>query len=866
MEAVAALGIAGNTVQFLDFASKLCVTSFEIYRNADGASASNSQAKLLLQSFVDTIDQVSNDLSQYFNALGAASTKALQQNDAQTALIISDCQSIAKDLSSRYEKLKASSKPGKWKSFAIGLKCVWKKNELEELQKRLKKLRDELEWRIMISLREGLNLLASRQEDQFRDLQASVVAKLTVVIRDQISDLPRWPDHVDDAMQHLRAVVHANPTPGLQHESQAGVVTTCSLPVRTLPKPAPQSFADEYAEDCAAKLAEIEEDRWKSLHFHMMDDREEQIATAELRTFEWILEPPQDKVNKWSNFIEWLETGESIYWINGKAGAGKSTIMKYLNNHPKIKTALKKWAADTPLVTATFYFWYNGNALQKTQEGLLRSLLYQALNNHRELIPVVLKGAFDVPKDDLITFWTLPRLKVAFKRLVEQQDVPLRICLFVDGLDEYAGDLAEITKIFQDAAKFKHVKLCVSSRPLIVFDRAFKFCPGLMLQHLTFDDVQIYVRRRFNSDDRFQELEVEEPGLGPHLALQVVLKASGVFLWVKLVVHSLLEGIQNFDRGVDLERRLHDLPYDLHDLYRHMLDRVKPVWYLEQGFRLLLLVRSSHTPITLLRLAFTELPLAEADGDLWDLTIERQTPLCRSMAGRIKSRCLGLLEVVESSEARNTDVQVQFLHKSVADFIDTPEMKIKMQKCLGSFGRSRARMLILQAIFTELKTTWSRLDEDDFGDEGELKRKAFFDEVHPRNVEAHAYANLLADEDNIPRNQNSLLDAIDWVTDDLWNTVTFRHAGENWRTAPRLMDVRTPAPKHEDLMSLVSFAKMPKGTVEYIPWKLPEESEQDDLLEVGTKFDAYGRLKLQYRDREQDADCQKRHEQLASVP
>jgi hypothetical protein len=33
------------------------------------------------------------------------------------------------------------------------VKCVWNKNELEELHKRLKKNRDELEWRIMLSLR-----------------------------------------------------------------------------------------------------------------------------------------------------------------------------------------------------------------------------------------------------------------------------------------------------------------------------------------------------------------------------------------------------------------------------------------------------------------------------------------------------------------------------------------------------------------------------------------------------------------------------------------------------------------------------------------------------------------------------------------
>lgn len=199
---------------------------------------------------------------------------------------------------------------------------------------------------------------------------------------------------------------------------------------------------------------------------------------------------------------------------------GKSTIMKYLNGHHKVRQALRTWSTDagSTLITAGFCFWYNGTALQKTQEGLLQSLLYQALENHRELIPVVLKGSFDVSTNSLDVYWTLPRLKAAFHELVAQKEVPLKICFLIDGLDEYVGEHSEIVEVFHNMAKFENVKTCVSSRPLIVFDRAFKVCPGLMLQNLTFDDIQIYVENRFHSDERFQELELEEPGLGPDIA------------------------------------------------------------------------------------------------------------------------------------------------------------------------------------------------------------------------------------------------------------------------------------------------------------------------------------------------------------
>jgi hypothetical protein len=379
-----------------------------------------------------------------------------------------------------------------------------------------------------------MNMLASRQEDQFSKVQSAVITTLSHVLREQILNLPRWPQSIEQTIQQLHqdmiAVAASTHQPLKQHTLQAA---------NTIP-PQPQqndllSFTEIYAKDCALKLAESEARSWQSLSYEIIDDREDQIAETELDTFEWILQPAQDTQRPWSNFIQWLESDGSIYWICGKAGSGKSTMMKFLNSHPRVRDSLSAWSvkANLPLVTASFYFWHKGIALQKTQQGLLRSLLYQALRNHRELIPVVLKGSFGIftkNLDNHMDHWTLSRLKAAFHRLLAQTEVPIRICLLVDGLDEYAGNHSDIIEIFQGAAKFDHVKICVSSRPMVAFDRAFKSAPGLMLQNLTFADIQLYVENSFHNDERFRELEMEEPGLGLEMARQVVSKASGVFL------------------------------------------------------------------------------------------------------------------------------------------------------------------------------------------------------------------------------------------------------------------------------------------------------------------------------------------------
>jgi hypothetical protein len=56
-----------------------------------------------------------------------------------------------------------------------------------------------------------------------------------------------------------------------------------------------------------------------------MTDWYEEILPAHKSTFEWVFRSPETKA-PWSNFAKWLETGSGIYWMNGKAGPGKSTL------------------------------------------------------------------------------------------------------------------------------------------------------------------------------------------------------------------------------------------------------------------------------------------------------------------------------------------------------------------------------------------------------------------------------------------------------------------------------------------------------------------------------------------------------------
>jgi hypothetical protein len=117
----------------------------------------------------------------------------------------------------------------------------------------------------------------------------------------------------------------------------------------------------------------------ENLTFASMRDREEEVAEAHHKTFEWIF-TEENSTRVGSNFLQWLkDDDEGIYWIDRKAGSGKSTLMRFIHNHKRTVKQLQVWAREKPLTMAGFFFWTSGSYEQRPQVGLLRYLLFQLL-------------------------------------------------------------------------------------------------------------------------------------------------------------------------------------------------------------------------------------------------------------------------------------------------------------------------------------------------------------------------------------------------------------------------------------------------------------------------------------------------------
>jgi hypothetical protein len=437
------------------------------------------------------------------------------------------------------------------------------------------------------------------------------------------------------------------------------------------------------------------------LGFPSRYDRYENVAEAHAKTFNWIFEESTSKERSWSSFTEWLKGDDSIYWIYGKAGSGKSTLMKYICEDSRTPKLLAQWGGtDKYVLMVAYFFWVSGTPDQSSQIGLLRSLLYDILSQQRNLIPVVFPDQWTSidprnPETYPRRSWTFHYTKRALKALFSLEVG--KIALFIDGLDEYSGDHTDITQLFE-SIQSPEVKLCLSSRPLVDFQDAFHNCAKLKLQDLTFNDVKIYVNDKLAENKLMKDLSISEPIQAPHLAHEIVSRAEGVFLWVMLVVRSLLSGLRNKDRISDLQRRLELIPTEISALYHYMLTHIQP-FYLEEGSRLFQIMSTAHSVMhggSVNRLSMLGMYFANQDittfnihAPIKSLSKAEVQEKVDEMDHRLKVCCAGLLEmggaspreepfryygrgdIVPGAEYGNR--RVEYLHRSTKDYLDLPE-------------------------------------------------------------------------------------------------------------------------------------------------------------------------------------------------
>lgn len=188
----------------------------------------------------------------------------------------------------------------------------------------------------------------------------------------------------------------------------------------------PMATPDDVAAEERKELMELMEE----IQYPGMLVKQQSIRPPLINTFDWIYDN--------SSLLDFLRSPDkSLFWITGKPGSGKSTLMRMIEDDRRTQEHLLSSSADgRPWCIVSFYFHGTGSALQKSIEGLLRSLLYQLIQHDSAGVCSSIAARIG-PYDD----WTREDLDFAVKLALRGFH---HVLFLVDGLDECEDDVCEL--------------------------------------------------------------------------------------------------------------------------------------------------------------------------------------------------------------------------------------------------------------------------------------------------------------------------------------------------------------------------------------------------------------------------------------
>jgi len=470
----------------------------------------------------------------------------------------------------------------------------------------------------------------------------------------------------------------------------------------------------------------IEKDRQAcldSLNFLEARDRIAEVERTFEGTYEWIF-------GKEVRFAEWLrdQSAATIYWVQGKPGSGKSTVMKFALQNPETRRLLET-CDNREWIIAGFFFDDGGSAIQKSISGLLCEILHHIFEKRRDLIdfamPVYLQKVrfrqFSATNFGNVK-WSTRDLTEVLSTITRQSTVQFNLCLFIDALDEHSGDHKKLIEVLSNLAEPGHstsvrIKLCVASRAENIFEDAFKSSPGFAIHRHTENDIKVYAEGRIGLQLASELNWATEKGLD-YIINEIVERAQGVFIWVKLVVDEMVDGLCQGDSVPELRRRLSTIPSELESLYKRAFSRIQkrrlsreaaPRFNYEvfvmfqialrcrEPFPLAIFMANTHLLVSYGERSHGERRFSLNSRDLAPLPDSLSlTP--GDMRRRLTSRCGGLLETVnleQDGQSIDADI-VQFIHQTAKEFIQDSSAISSLTQELHHFVVEDGYLLLLR--------------------------------------------------------------------------------------------------------------------------------------------------------------------------
>jgi len=235
--------------------------------------------------------------------------------------------------------------------------------------------------------------------------------------------------------------------------------------------------------------------------------------------------------------MDWFEdpNGECIFWLNGMAGTGKSTISRTV-----------AWdLAEKKRLAASFFFSRGRGDISHAGQFFttIAAQLTRSLPVLRPLISKAIEENFDILKQGLSEQWK----HLILDPLKKAPAQSIQLVVVIDALDECDSkdDIRLILKLLAQAKCLETIRLrvLVTSRPETPILLGFRNLPGETYQDFVLhnippptvnQDISIFFRRKLSSVKSERELSTtpwpDEPTIQ-----RLVEKAAGLFIYAATI-------------------------------------------------------------------------------------------------------------------------------------------------------------------------------------------------------------------------------------------------------------------------------------------------------------------------------------------
>lgn len=399
--------------------------------------------------------------------------------------------------------------------------------------------------------------------------------------------------------------------------------------------------------------------------------------------------------------MDWLSSSNRLFWIAGKPGSGKSTLINHLVDKNQLLSRLRHCCPLDWIVLHFFFDFRGGKGLTNSFEGLLRSLLYQLIKE----IPQLDTLGLDNSENDHFSSWPEHRLRAALRGSLES--VKHGVCILVDGLDEYEGNVLDIIQFLKSLAGSNEsqetpIKICVSSRPEPIPSQFLQHLPHLFMSDYNTAGIRSYCSLTLEGLEAVirEDLDIS------HLSNTIAKRAEGVFLWARFALGELIHGHSSGETFDEMLVRLDSIPQDLEDCYDRILGRMEPLAKKECMIMLQLVCFAKEQLSWLEHLVATRIAMGK-DLVLGETIFHDDDPanlstLYSNYAKRLRAKAVGLLELVKRHyQVGVVSPAVKLIHRSVSTYLDRKGWQILAES--ESYNSARHESLYIQTCIRYLR-------------------------------------------------------------------------------------------------------------------------------------------------------------------